>query len=319
MLEKSTNRQYKDRLFKKVFSTKEDLLSLYNAVNGTDYHNPDDVEINTIEDFIYMSMKNDVSFLIYDVMNLYEHQSSPNPNMAFRGFLYLAELYRSMFENHKDLYSSRLISLPTPQFIVFYNGEADAPDESFINMSDAFSGKIVGEPALECRARLLNINYGHNKELMHKCKRLHDYSALIQRIRDNLSKGLDNQSAIDTAVDSCIKEGILIDILQKHRLEVTQVLLTEYDEKLHIDNEKNISYEEGVAEGLEIGIEKGIEQGIGIGKAEGKSEAITLVSDVYTRLIKGESKDDIVKSGVSEDIVNTAEDLLNKSREARSE
>ena len=294
MSENSTNRQYKDRLFKKVFSTKEDLLSLYNAINGTDYDNPDDVEINTVEDFIYMSMKNDVSFLIYDVMNLYEHQSSPNPNMAFRGFLYLAELYRGMFENHKDLYSSRLIPLPTPQFIVFYNGQADAPDESFINMSDAFAGEIVGEPALECRARLLNVNYGHNKELMEKCKRLHDYSALIQRIRGNIAAGMDNKTAIDEAVNSCIKDGILLDILQQHRLEVTQVLLTEYDEKLHIDNEKNISHEEGISEG------------------------VALVSDVFARLVMGENKSDIIKSGVREDIVNTAEDLLNKSRQAKN-
>ena len=150
---------------------------------------------------------------------------------------------------------------------------------------------------------------------MEKCKRLHDYSALIQRIRGNIAAGMDNKTAIDEAVNSCIKDGILIDILQQHRLEVTQVLLTEYDEKLHIDNEKNISYEEGMVEGLAKGRAEGIAEGKAEGKTEGMTEAITLVSDVFMRLVMGENKSDIIKSGVREDIVNTAEDLLNKSRQ----
>lgn len=240
-----TNREYKDRLFKKVFYNKEDLLSLYNAVNGTDYVNPEDIEINTIEDFVYMNMKNDVSFLICDVMNLYEHQSSQNANMPLRGFFYLGELYKGIFENHKDLYSSRMIKLPTPQFLVFYNGRENEPDEKYLYLSDAYSGCISGEPAIECRARMLNINYGHNKELMEKCKRLKEYATLVKFVRDNIDCGMSKDIAITKAVDDCIKEGILKDILEKHRLEVTQMLFTEYDEQAHIDNEKDISFEEG--------------------------------------------------------------------------
>lgn len=247
--ESKTNRQYKDRLFKRVFQTKDDLLSLYNAINNTNYNNPDDVEINTIEDFIYMGMKNDVSFLIYDILNIYEHQSSYNPNMALRGFLYLADLYKGMFAQHKDLYSSKMITLPTPQFIVFYNGTKDEPDETYVNMSSAYIGEISGEPSLECRARLLNINYGHNLELMKKCRRLKEYSTLVKIIRDNISRGLGNEAAINDALDTCIKKGILVDLLSKHKMEVTDMLLTEYDEMEHISNEKNISFEEGKAEG----------------------------------------------------------------------
>lgn len=251
------NREYKDRLFKKVFESKEDLLSLYNAINGTDYDNPDDIEVNTIEEFIYMNMKNDVSFLIYDVMNLYEHQSSRNANMPLRGFFYMAELYKGMFGNHKDLYSSKMINLPTPQFLVFYNGDANEPDEKYQYLSDAFVGKISGEPAIDCKARMLNINYGHNKELMKKCKRLREYAVLVKYVKDNIVSGMANDLAIDKAIDDCIKEGILEDILVKHRLEVTDMLLTEYDEQLHIDNEKGISFEEGKAEGLAKGKEEG--------------------------------------------------------------
>ena len=283
----NTNRQHKDRLFKKVFDNKEYLLSLYNAINDTDYSNPDDVEINTIEDFIYMSMKNDVSFLIQDALNLYEHQSSQNPNMALRGFLYFAELYKGMITGNKDIYSSEILPLPTPQFIVFYNGTAEEPDESYVRMSDAFTGRIAGAPALDCTARMLNINYGHNKELMNKCKRLRDYSIIIQRIRDNHKSGMTNAQAIDKAVDDCIKDGILVDILEKHRLEVTQVLLTEYDETLHINNEKDISFNKGKLEGLNEGIQKGHKEGIKEG--EKKGIAIGLLKAIQN-LMKNENK-----------------------------
>ena len=87
------NRQYKDRLFRMVFSRKEDLLSLYNAINGTSYSNPDDLEVATLENALYLSMKNDLAFLLDVVLNLYEHQSTFNPNMPTRALLYFAKLY----------------------------------------------------------------------------------------------------------------------------------------------------------------------------------------------------------------------------------
>ena len=243
------NKKYKDRLFKLVFGTKGDLLSLYNAINGTTYINEDDITINTIEECVYMGMRNDVSFLVCDVMNLYEHQSTDNPNLPLRGFFYLSMLYKGLFGEHKDLYSSRLIMLPTPQFIIFYNGDSEEPDDRYMNLSDAYIEKISGTPALECTARLLNINYGHNKEIMDKCKRLHDYSLLIKRVKDNIRSGMDKEAAVIAAVDSCIEDGILADILIKHKAEVTAMLLEEYNETLHINSEKSISYEEGREEG----------------------------------------------------------------------
>ena len=82
-------RTYKDELFRMVFSEKKDLLELYNAVNSTDYHNIDDLEINTLDNALYLSVKNDVSFLIDCTMNLYEHQSSYNPNMPLRGLFFI--------------------------------------------------------------------------------------------------------------------------------------------------------------------------------------------------------------------------------------
>ena len=255
-----TNREYKDRLFKRVFMNKEDLLSLYNAVNGTDYTNAEDIEVNTIEDCVFMSMKNDVSFLFKDMINMYEHQSTQNANLPLRGFMYLSSLYKKSFSKHRDLYASKQIPLPTPQFIVFYNGEEDEPDERYLKMSDAYIGKITGQPSLECTARLLNINYGHNKALMDNCKRLREYAMLVQRVRQNLDQDMDLKDALIEAVDYCIENECLVDILQGHKAEVVDLLFTEYDELAHIKTEKQISYEDG------------IEVGRMEGKAEGKEE-----------------------------------------------
>ena len=63
------NRKYKDRLFRLVFEDKRDLLDLYNAVNGSNYQNPDELMITTLEDAIYLGMKNDLSFTHRNSLN----------------------------------------------------------------------------------------------------------------------------------------------------------------------------------------------------------------------------------------------------------
>ena len=249
MEDTKVNNKYKDRLFKKVFEGKEAILSLYNAVNGSDYSNPDDIEINTIDDFVYMGMKNDVSFLFTDVLNLYEHQSTYNPNMPLRGLLYLSRLYQKILGNTSDIYSSTLLRIPTPQFIVFYNGTTKEPDIRELKLSDSFEGISAFEPCLECKAIMLNINYGHNKELMDKCNKLREYAIFVYYVRENLAKRIEQVDAINAAADRCIQEGILKELLETNRNEVVAMLLSEYNEALHIQNEKNISYDEGKAEG----------------------------------------------------------------------
>ncbi len=122
------NREYKDRLFKAIFGrnteeSKRWRLELYNALNGTSYTDPDALEVNTIENVIYITMRNDISFLLDSEMNLYEQQSTRNPNMPLRGLMYFAQLYQIyLTERDKSLLSSKLVKIPTPKFIVFYNG-----------------------------------------------------------------------------------------------------------------------------------------------------------------------------------------------------
>ena len=257
-------KKYKDFLFRRVFEDKKDLLELYNALNGTDYKDPDELEITTLEDVIYMSMKNDLSFIISSTLNLYEHQSTFNPNMPIRGLLYFSKMYEAYIKLNKlDLYGKSQVPLPTPQYVVFYNGRDEQPDERILTLSDAFMPKKEGiEPVLECRARMLNINYGHNEKILNTCKRLHDYSYFIAEVNANLDRGMKLKDAIEKAIDSCIENGILADILIKHRAEVFDMLLTEYDEKLHMKTVKAEGYEEGRMAGEMAGFLKGEENGL---------------------------------------------------------
>ncbi len=230
---KTVNREYKDALFKRCFEDKHDLLELYNALNDTTHTNADALEITTLEDCIYMTYKNDLSFIIYSVLNLYEHQSTYNPNMPIRGVLYFARLYEAHIKKQNlDIYKGTLIPLPEPKYIVFYNGTDHQPDCQRFRLSDAFvkNGSILpDEPALECVATMLNINYGHNQKLMDNCRRLHDYSLFIAIIRQNLEHGASTKSAIKAAMDQCIENHILEDILLKQKSEVYHMLLNEFD------------------------------------------------------------------------------------------
>ena len=224
------NRSYKDRLFKIIFEDKKELLSLYNALTGKNYQNPDELEINTIDDVIYMHLKNDMSFILDDWQNLFEQQSTFNPNQPLRGFFYFADLYKVKYFG-KKIYSTRLLKIPTPQYIVFYNGTTNMPDKKELRLSDAFQQPTT-QPDIEVVAHMLNINYGHNKELMERCRKLKEYAQFIDIIRHYLKENehWSNEQAISKAIDDCIQNNILRDILQKERLRVMASILSEFDE-----------------------------------------------------------------------------------------
>ena len=247
MNQTTVQRSYKDSLFRMVFREKKELLSLYNALNGTDYVNPEALTITTIEDVLYMGLKNDISFLIEDVMNLYEGQSSWNPNMPLRGLFYISQVYQGYVkEQHLDIYSSALLRLPTPKYVVFYNGTRQEPERQELLLSASFINPEE-RPCIECTALVLNINYGHNQELMKACKKLHDYSYFVEQVRGNLREGLMLEEAVDRAVLHCIQADVLREFLEKHRAEVKHVILTEYDEELHAKT----LYEEGLSIGVQ--------------------------------------------------------------------
>lgn len=253
-----TNRLYKSRLFVMIFEEKKKLLELYNAVSGKHYEDPELLEINTLDNAIYMSMKNDISFLIDARLALYEHQSTYSPNLPLRFFLYLADLYSDMIRN-VNLYSSKKVQLPTPHFVVFYNGERKQPDRKILKLSDLYS-VVEKEYKLNLEVLMLNINSGHNPELMESCHTLWEYAEYTNRVR-TYAKEMAVDKAVEQAVTECIQEGILKEFLEKNKAEAMKVSIYEYDEERHIRQEREEAWEEGREAVLQSLIRKKLEKG----------------------------------------------------------
>lgn len=234
-----TNAKYKDRLFCLIFGNeneKQNSISLYNALNGTNYSGEEDVEVTTIRDVIYINMKNDVSFIVDSHMSLFEQQSSVNPNMPLRGLMYFGNLYDSYVESRGlNIYGSKLVKIPTPQYYVLYNGKDEAPANVELRLSDAFV-KESPEGKFEWTATFINLNKGKNDALLEMCKPLEEYMFLINCVRENEAKGMRIEDAIDTAVQHCIDCNVLKEFLVAHRAEVISVCLTEFNEKVFVDS-----------------------------------------------------------------------------------
>ena len=263
----AANRQYKDTVFRMLFSEKENLLSLYNAVTGKAYQNADDLKIVTLENAIYMGMKNDLAFMLETNIYLYEHQSTLNPNIPLRDLIYIGIEYQQYVDD-KSLYSSRLQKIPAPKFMVFYNGTDAVDDRVELRLSKAYE-HLAGEPDLELKVLMLNVNEGHNKELMEQCQTLKEYAIYVARVRKYASAQNLND-AVERAITECIKEGILVDFLRKNRSEVKMVSILEYDKEWEEKKLRKAEYEAGKSDGIEIGKSEGIK----IGREETLAEMI---------------------------------------------
>ena len=246
---KKVHREIKDRLFRFLFENdRESLLQLYNALNGTDYKDASMLQVMTMENAVYITMKNDIAFMITGTLNMYEHQSTFNPNMPARFFIYLAKEYEKLVqEAESSIYGTKQLILPTPQCVVFYNGEKKMPEEEILLLSDAFENKRRSAD-LELKGRMLNINYGHNEELMKKCRILEEYAEFIDIARKYIADGFERNEAFNMAIDYCIDHDILSEFLRKERAEVLGMLLEEFDVEKY---ERTIR-----SEGREEGIEK---------------------------------------------------------------
>ena len=228
------NREYKDRLFNFLFGSEENkawTLSLYNAVNGSNYTDPSAIEITTMQETMYISTHNDMSFIIADEMNLYEQQSTYNPNMPVRMLRYAASLFEKyIVQTKQDPYGRKQMHLPAPQLVVFYNGLESQPKEKTLKLSDSFSEGTVSD--IEVTVRMINVNYGTNPEFLVACKPLEEYAWLVDQIRKfNSAKDSDGiGSAIDQAISAMPDDYVIKPFLEAHRAEVKGMLLAEYNE-----------------------------------------------------------------------------------------
>ena len=243
-------RNYKDTVFRLLFNDREKLLSLFNAVNGTSYRKPEELEIITLQNAVYLSMKNDLSFLMDFRMYLYEHQSTFSPNLPLRDLFYVARQYEKLTLG-QNLYSHHQVKLPTPHFIVFYNGTDRQPETRKIRLSDAYEVQEA-EKELELSVTVLNINSGYHEELKEKCPALKEYAEYVARVRKHTKERPLNEG-VELAVSECIREGILRDFLLQNRAEVISMSIFEYDQEAHMKHLKKEYYADGWEDGKEEG------------------------------------------------------------------
>lgn len=264
-------RSYKDRVFRRLLQDKKRLLEVYNALNDTSYKDEEQLQITTLDNAIYIKMKNDVSFIIDSNMCLYEHQSSYCPNMPLRGFLYFADLYKKHIRD-VELSVRKLIKIPTPHYIVFYNGTEREEEEFQQLLSEAFEDNSEG--CIELKVRIININYGRNKELMEKSKTLSDYAYFVSCIRKYMEE-MPLETAVTTAVEECIEKGILQEFLCEQKAEVIAMSIYEYNEEYA----RKAFFEEGREDGYDKGVVDGKREGRKEGRTEGRTE--TLVNSIH--------------------------------------
>lgn len=244
-------RDYKGNVFNSIFNQPKEILELYNALNNSHYTDESLIEVTTIgEGDLYAGIYNDSSFIINsEELNIWEHQSSRNPNMPMRELLYLAESYERYIKDHyleKEMYTSKQVMFPTPKFVVFYNGIGETKDQYEMRLSDCFMTKGSD---LEMKVRAYNINYGRNRELMEKCKTLQDYSVLIHRIRVYNKVEETKERAVEKAIEECIGEHRLEDYLRKNRKEVRGMLLAVPTHEEIAEAQREVDREEARAEG----------------------------------------------------------------------
>lgn len=251
------NRKFKDTVFRMLFSDKEALLSLYNAVNNSHYTDSGALEIVTLENAIYMGMKNDLAFILDMNLYLYEHQSTMNPNIPLRDLFYIAVEYQKLVDK-KSLYSSALQKIPNPHFIVFYNGSTPIDDCYTSRLSDAFY-HTTDNPSLELIVTTFNVNAGHNTKLMSHCQILKEYSIYVAKVR-SFAEQMPLDDAVQKAVTECIQENILADFLRKNQAEVIAMSIFEYDK---VEEEKKLRKAE---------FDAGVEQGITLGQKQASTD-----------------------------------------------
>jgi len=251
------NIKYKDSLFSFLFSDPDILRELYCALEDITLPENVPVTINTLQEVLFIERINDISFEIGGkLVVLLEHQSTISPNMSLRLLMYIARVYEKIIGD-RNIYTTKAIPIPRPEFFVLYNGVAPYPDENVLKLSDAFESSASlglpekGKPALELVVKVININEGKNEEKARKCKTLAGYRAFIGKVREYEKERGDREEAMKKAVLYCRDHDILKEFLEQNATEVMSMLITEWK----MEDALAVRYEEGWEGGLEKGRE----------------------------------------------------------------
>jgi len=292
-------RNYRDNVFCLLHRDRKNLLSVYNAMNGTDYQNEEELTVVTLDLAFCVRMKNDAAFVIDGRLSLYEQQSTVNPNMPLRDLYYVAEELKRIVPM-SELYRKAPVRIPAPKFLVFYNGEAEQPAEVELRLSDLYE-RDAKDPELELVVRQININKGYNEELLKKCESLRGYMIFVNKVREKKAAGMELRDAVTAAVDECVRENVLAGFFREHRSEVIEMGIYEFDEEAYERVIREESEQEGIKKGREEGRAEGREEGRAEGRVEGRAEG----------RVEGKAE------GKAEDILELLEDLGEVPEELR--
>lgn len=257
------NKEYKSDVFSMLLQDKKRAMEIYNAINGTDYDDPELVEMTTLDDKSFsLTVRNDASFILDANLSLYEHQSTYCPNMPLRDLLYFASIIQKRIKAQKrDIYGGRILKIPVPHFVVFYNGKEDAPDQYDLRLSDAFE-KETKNPEIELVCHVYNINNGKNVPLLSKCQTLREYMYFVDMVRKNNEISGNLEDAIEKAINQCMEENVLRDFLAQHREEVMHVMTLDYTFERRLEMQRAEAIEDGERIGKEIGKEEKLSEQI---------------------------------------------------------
>jgi hypothetical protein len=253
------NREYKSDVFSMLMEDKRNALQVYNALNNSDYDDPEKIEIHTLKKGVSLTVRNDSAFVLNPDLSIYEHQSTVCPNMPVRFLIYFTSIIEEPLKK-QNIYGKTLLSIPTPKFVVFYNGLEEQPEQYEMRLSDAFK-KPTDKPDLELTCRVYNINKGMNKEFLAKCQVLREYMIFVDYVRYYQQEEDEDHLdvAINRAIDRCIEENVLKEFLIENRSEVVKVTQLDYTFERQIELEREASEKRGEKRGLQAGLKEGRE------------------------------------------------------------
>ena len=252
-------RTYKDSVFVTIFHDKSKLIELYNALFDTNYDESTLIDIVTIKDVLFRTLKNDLAFVLGGrFVVLVEHQSSINENMPLRDLMYISTVLKRMIDTTR-LYREKRLMIPCPSFVVLYNGTKDFPAYRELRLSDSFLGEKQKdeEDALQLIVKVYNINTEKNSEVLGRCETLRQYSRFVEIMRSYKEDSELTNDVIVEVLDKCKKEGILTEFLDKYGTEIVEMLFKELTREEDLEISRLDGYEEGFNSGERAGFSKG--------------------------------------------------------------
>ena len=215
-------------------------------------------------------------------------KSTKNPNLPLRFLLYISHLY-SRLTVKANLYRERIVQIPAPEFIIFYNGKDEMPERQLLKLSDMYSVKEEN-PKLELEATLLNISGTNNRKLKDACRTLRDYAIYTDKIRA-YAETMELAEAVDRVINECIEEDVLRDFLMEHKAEARAMSIFEYDQERHMQQEREAGIEKGERQLLRRLVQKNLSRGMSFAEiAEVLDETEERIREIAAE-VAGEQKE----------------------------